>query len=207
MQYNLNDLRQKAFGFVAPPYPVGGTPDPTNFLPVKPDTFKDLINGKPAPQKDIKYPEVTSLFGAKILMPMWARRPGDEEWYLLPNEPIVSIDAKKEIVRTTLNRGKDKKGTVKEEFNTEDYSISIEVIAISADRGVYPEFDVKMIRDLFEKGSTIEVRGLMFGLFNIREIVIESLSVKRAEKMGIRWQPISIKAYSDEDFDLEILEL
>jgi len=123
---------------------------------------------------------------------------------LLPNEPSVTIVGQKTIVETAL-AGSTRRGTVKELISVDDYQVTIRGIALNyASKLVYPEDEVKAIRDLYEKNQSLVVESALTNLFGIYRLVIKSASFP--EMVGIQHaQAYELVCVSDEDFELEIL--
>lgn len=123
---------------------------------------------------------------------------------LMPNEPTLSIVGQKTIVETALT-GSTRRGTVKELISVDDYQVAIRGICINyASKLVYPEDEVKALRDLFEKNESLLVESALTNLFGIYRLVIKS--VRFPEMVGVQHaQAYELTCVSDEDFELEIL--
>ena len=135
--------------------------------------------------------------GQSVFMPM---RLGG---LVLPNEPTVIISSKKNIVETAL-AGSTRKGTVKELIAIEDWSVTIRGIAINyASKLVYPEDQVKALRDLYERNEALEVQCALTNLLGIYKLVIRQFDLP--EMVGIQHaQAYQFVCTSDEDFILEL---
>lgn len=135
--------------------------------------------------------------GRPIFMPM---RLGG---LILPNEPSISISSRKNIVETAL-AGSTRRGTVKELISIEDWQVTIRGIALNfASKLVYPEDQVKSLRDLYEKNESLEVMCALTNLLGIYRLVITSFELP--EMVGIQHaQAYQFTCVSDEDFLLEL---
>lgn len=123
--------------------------------------------------------------------------------YSFPNEPLISLSIKKTIVETATV-GQDRKGTVKEYINTDDWNITIRGICIDIDKKIYPTDQVNEINAMYAVNDALDVmENKFFEIFDIRKIVLKDL--KYEEMVGQpSIQKYTITAVSDEDFLAEI---
>lgn len=135
--------------------------------------------------------------GRTIFMPM---RLGG---LILPNEPSISISSRKNIVETALT-GSTRRGTVKELISIEDWQVTIRGIAFNEkSKVVYPEDQVKSLRDLYEKNESLEVMCALTNLMGIYRLVITGFELP--EMIGVQHaQAYQFTCVSDEDFLLEL---
>lgn len=122
---------------------------------------------------------------------------------LLPNEPTIIINSRKNIVETAL-AGSTRRGTVKELISIEDWNVTIRGVAINyKSKLVYPEDDVKSLRDLYERNESLEVQCALTNLLGIYRLVIREFELP--EMTGIQHaQAYQFICTSDEDFILEL---
>lgn len=122
---------------------------------------------------------------------------------LLPNEPTIIINSRKNIVETAL-AGSTRRGTVKELISIEDWSVTIRGVAINyKSKLVYPEDQVKSLRDLYERNESLEVQCALTNLLGIYRLVIREFELP--EMTGIQHaQAYQFLCTSDEDFILEL---
>lgn len=122
---------------------------------------------------------------------------------LLPNEPTIIINSRKNIVETAL-AGSTRRGTVKELIAIEDWSVTIRGVAINyKSKLVYPEDEVKALRDLYERNESLEVQCALTNLLGIYRLVIREFELP--EMTGIQHaQAYQFICTSDEDFILEL---
>lgn len=159
--------------------------------------------GLPFPAGDINISPVVGidnvldradLLGRPIQMPV--RIAG-----VLIEHAILSISGRKTIVQTAL-AGSSLRGTVKELIGTDDYEINI-VAVLVGENGEFPQDKLTEIRELFERSETLTIECALTHLFNVQKIVLTALDVNE-----VRWheaQPISLRAISDDDFIVELL--
>lgn len=195
--FDINQLYFQAFGFVAPPF--------IKVAQSLPEDKRDNPNGTALKRNGKVRGNFNFLApnGAEYRMPTALKIPGGER-YQLPNEPIISIKGGKEIKVTSLNRG-NKRGTVKEESNLKDYSISIKGIAINNVEDDFPESDIQKIRRMIEQEGSIEIENYLLRLFNINLAIVQDFDFPRSPNNSFRVQPYTIELMSDEDFELELI--
>lgn len=135
--------------------------------------------------------------GQKIFMPM---RIGG---VAMPNEPTISFELGNDIVETKLV-GSKRKGTVKELISEEDDIMVIRGICFNFDSPkVYPEDEVKRIRDLRSRKESLLIESALTSLLGIERIVIKRVIFPDVIG-GQNYQPYEIQCVSDESFDIEI---
>lgn len=140
----------------------------------------------------------TNALGIPMQMPMRLRleEEGAQEW-LVPFEPMVSLNGKNIIVKRQVNKGRVR-GSIKERWAQDDYSIKIEGILMGLD-GRYPEDDVARLRNFCEAGHVVVLNPLL-DLFGISRMVIEGWDIPFTS--GTANQNYSITASSDDIYKL-----
>lgn len=136
--------------------------------------------------------------GVPMVLPLSLRLPlaGETDW-LLPYEPMITITGKHIITKRQVAKSKAR-GSVKERWTLDDYSIKIEGILMSkADS--YPEDDVRRLRKFCEAGEVIATSPLL-ELFGISRLVIESWEIPHTA--GVRNQNYSLSCLSDDTYKL-----
>lgn len=129
---------------------------------------------------------------------------GPVQKYDLP-WPIISISSRKKIVETELT---ERRGTVKELINIQDYEITIRGFLINGIESDYPEDDVDKLREMHEQLSSISMSCALTDLFLLRndrsgsdKVVIRELDFP--ELPGVQnIQPYVMRLVSDEEFNL-----
>ncbi len=154
----------------------------------------DSVESLTAEQKEAL---ATNMYGVPMILPLSMRLEG-EDWWLLPIEPMVTISGKNVIVKKQVSKG-SVRGSIKERWSQDDYSISIEGIFINPDGDGYPDEDVKELRRLCEAGK-VEVMCPLFEIFSIDQIVIESFDFPFTP--GTANQGYKIQAVSDDIYKL-----
>lgn len=135
-------------------------------------------------------------FGKPMVFPLWLQIEG-EEWWQLPFEPVITINGKNTIVKKRTSKG-SVRGTIKERWCQDDYSINIEGVVISSD-GQYPEDIVMTLRRHCE-AAHLKVRCPVFEMFSIYRIVIEQFDFPMTT--GSANQAFKINAVSDDIYKL-----
>ena len=130
----------------------------------------------------------------------------DENWWLLPWEPMLHIEGGNITVKRHIAKaGKNLIGSIKERWSTDDYNITItgafygdKMLGKSAQ--TYPRFEMEKLRDYFLAGEAIEVLCEPLQILNINKLVIESVLFPFTK--GENVQAFEIKALSDFPYNL-----
>lgn len=143
----------------------------------------------------------SGLLGTPLFMPTKIKAKESDEWYQLPNTPLVEINGKKNIVKTPID-GND--GTFKQLWSLDDYEISIRGIAIDEEnQDEYPSEIMYNIRALFEERKSIIILNELTTIFGINYMSVETLSIPAVEGAET-YQQYIITGCSDKNFDLEL---
>jgi len=155
MKVNLIQLYQQAFGYI-------GFPAPRMNTNVSVDP---LDQGADIPVNDSAKYEGMSAMGTPLFMPCRL------EDYMLPNEPLITINGQNVIIKTILT---GVKGSVKELINSDDYVIKIQGIIVNEESDDYPEDDIRALRKILEMKDTVYISNRLLTLFDIHQVAIES---------------------------------
>lgn len=137
--------------------------------------------------------------GFPMFMPVKLGKEENDLW-LLPVEPLVSLTGGNKISRRMVAKSTGR-GTIKERWAQDDYGITIDGIFINADNSnVYPEEDVKKLKELCESASVLFVECELLAHFEITRMVIESYSFPFTK--GEQNQRFMITGYSDDLMEL-----
>ena len=117
---------------------------------------------------------------------------------------MISISGRKTIVETPLT---ERRGTVKELINIEDYEIVIKGFIIGATND-FPENDVAILRNIYEQNSALSIQCPLTDIFLLRpdrsgsdQVVIKDLrfpGIKAVKNVC----PYELHMVSDEPFNL-----
>ena len=125
-----------------------------------------------------------------------------KDWWL--PYPVISITSRKTIIETPLT---ERRGTVKELINIQDYEIVVKGFIIS-NTNEFPEADVTTLRDLYEQNIALSIQCPLTDIFLLRpdrsgsdQVVIKELIFPSiAGVKNVR--PYELRLVSDEPFNL-----
>ena len=140
----------------------------------------------------------TNALGVPMVMPLrfQLEESGAKEW-LFPIEPMISLNGQNILVRRHVNKGTIK-GSIKERWTQDDYTVRIEGILMSRD-GKYPDEDVATLKNFCEAGHVKALCPLL-EIFGISQLAIESWDIPFTT--GVTNQNYTITAYSDDIYKL-----
>ena len=140
----------------------------------------------------------TNAIGVPMVMPLrfQLEESGAKEW-LFPVEPMISLNGQNILVRRHVNKGTIK-GSIKERWTQDDYTVRIEGIFMSRD-GKYPDEDVATLKNFCEAGHVKALCPLL-EIFGISQLAIESWDIPFTT--GLTNQNYTITAYSDDIYKL-----
>ena len=140
----------------------------------------------------------TNARGIPMVLPLrfQLEQSGAKEW-LFPTEPMISLNGQNILTRRHVSKGSIK-GSIKERWTQDDYSVRIEGILFGED-GKYPEADVAKLRKFCEAGHVKALNPLL-EIFGISQLAIESWDIPFTS--GTTNQNYTIQAYSDDIYKL-----
>ena len=141
--------------------------------------------------------------GVQMQMPMWLGETPQRLW-LLPYEPLVAVRGKNVITRRTIAKLKDKSfGSVKELWTKDDYEIIISgMLHDHSKPDELPRELITKLDALCSLRKPLFAQCALLDVIGASQIVIESWEFPPTQ--GIGYQAYSIKAYSDQNFNLFI---
>jgi hypothetical protein len=149
-----------------------------------------------------------SQFGTAMTVPLSLRLADDEDWWLLPTEPLISLSGGSQMVRRYVAKartdaGKRLRGSIKERWSTDDYTIQIEGLFTRHDEQSYPATDVDRLRNILEARVPVQVLcPLLNDRYGIMRIAVDKYDWPFTK--GPENQAWRITAFSDDDWDLLI---
>lgn len=196
MVSNLFDIQQLASGRVLPPAPFpyvgpGVAIERTDAAFNEAEVLGNAEGDSP----------VMNLLGTPMCMPLWMKLKSEADFWLLPVEPMITLAGGNTLVRRYVAKSK-LRGSVKERWATDDYSISIEGVLTRYDELRYPHEDMRKLIGLLEAREPIDVKCQLLEYFGIGRIVIDKCEWPFTK--GEENQAYRISAYSDDDWDLLI---
>nr|WP_314750408.1 DUF6046 domain-containing protein [uncultured Porphyromonas sp.] len=138
----------------------------------------------------------TNALGLPMQFPLSFALEGAEPW-LLPQEPMITITGQHILTKRQVAKGKIR-GSIKERWTLDDYSIRIEGVIIGVD-GRYPKEEVQRLKEYLE-AAKVSAYCPIFELFGITRIVFESWEFPHTS--GEANQNYSIQALSDDTYKL-----
>ena len=171
----------------------------TGYLPsgkTMPDS--DEFNVEDMSDAELEEVVRTNALGVPMVMPLrfQLEESGAKEW-LFPIEPMISLNGQNILVRRHVSKGTIK-GSIKERWTQDDYTVRIEGILMSRD-GKYPDEDVPTLKNFCEAGHVKALCPLL-EIFGISQLAIESWDIPFTT--GLTNQNYTITAYSDDIYKL-----
>lgn len=139
----------------------------------------------------------TNAIGVPMVMPLSFQLEESAEEWLFPLEPMISLNGQNVLVRRHVSKGTIK-GSIKERWTQDDYTVRIEGILMSRE-GKYPEEDVATLKNFCEAGHVKALCPLL-EIFGISQLAIESWDIPFTT--GVTNQNYTITAYSDDIYKL-----
>src|SRR5665213_2627555 len=126
---------------------------------------------------------------------------------------VIKISGKKTIIRTPLP---ERIGTVKEQYNIDDYRISIKGFLIGDTIGAagFPEDDLYNLKQLYEAQTAVTIDNALTNIFlankalnsfEQRRVVITSLELPEVQGGRKNVRPFVLEMESDSVFTLELV--
>lgn len=191
-RFVLENMALRVIGGKVPPYWLFRNTGIADVDSAEYDSIRSMTDG------ELEDTVRTNALGVPMQLPMRLKleEAGAEEW-LLPMEPMVSLTGRNIITRRHVNKGRVR-GSIKERWAQDDYSITVEGILMGMD-GKYPEDDVARLRGFCE-AAHVEVLNPLLEIFGISHMVIESWDIPFTN--GTANQNYTLKAQSDDIYKL-----
>jgi hypothetical protein len=140
----------------------------------------------------------TNARGIPMVLPLrfQLEESGSKEW-LFPLEPMISLNGQNILTRRHVSKGTIK-GSIKERWTQDDYTVRIEGLLMGED-GKFPEEDVSRLKAFCEAGHVKALNPLL-EIFGISQLAIESWDIPFTS--GTTNQNYTIQAYSDDIYKL-----
>lgn len=195
--YDLNQLYRQTFGskpHVPKVVPTANQDEPfqisesnSNVSQLSGSSFTAQYLGKEIWLPVKFYNLDVSIFGTdKILLPY----------------TVIKISAKKTIIKTPLA---ERKGTVKELYSIDDFTISLKGFVIDEANRNFPESELIVLKKLFERNEAIDFDNALSNIFlDEQRVVIESLELPEVEGGRKHIRPFSMTLESDSVFTLDV---
>jgi len=196
--HDIQDLYRQVFG--GKPYKITGKPTTKEESPFRIDGNRNEEISETGNALTANY------LGKEIWLPVTFTGLNPDVFgtdkLLLPYS-VIKITGKKTVVKTPLA---ERKGTVKELYNIDDYAISIKGFVIDEDKRVWPEKDLTTLKKLWELNEAIQLDNALTNIFLDKDtrVVIESIDFPEVEGGKKHIRPFSMSIESDSVFTLEI---
>lgn len=120
---------------------------------------------------------------------------------LLPLDPMVSVNGRNVITRRYVSKS-DRRGSIKERWSQDDWEITITGLITDDEYATTAQYMAELRRYCEAKESIHITCDLLNSYFDITRIAIETFDFPFTK--GIENQQFTIKAYSDDLYDLLI---
>lgn len=191
-KFILGNIAARTTGLKVPPYWLFNQPVVTR---QDPSEYNELMMLEEAELEDMIR---TNALGVPMRFPLEISLVDQEDWWLVPIEPLITLTGRNIIVRRQVSKGKIR-GSIKERWTQDDYQVKIEGALMDLKRDDYPRDDVQKLRNFCE-AAKLKVRCPLFEIFSINQIVVESYDFPFTK--GIQNQQYTINAYSDDTYKL-----
>lgn len=191
-KFILGNIAARTIGLKVPPYWLFNQPVVTR---QDPSEYDELMMLEEAELEDMVR---TNALGVPMRFPLEISLVDQEDWWLVPIEPLITLTGRNIIVRRQVSKGKIR-GSIKERWTQDDYQVKIEGALMDLKRDDYPRDDVQKLRNFCE-AAKLKVRCPLFEIFSINQIVVESYDFPFTK--GIQNQQYTINAYSDDTYKL-----
>lgn len=191
-KFILGNIAARTTGLKVPPYWLFNQPVVTR---QDPSEYDELMMLEEAELEDMVR---TNALGVPMRFPLEISLVDQEDWWLVPIEPLITLTGRNIIVRRQVSKGKIR-GSIKERWTQDDYQVKIEGALMDMKRDDYPRDDVQKLRNFCE-AAKLKVRCPLFEIFSINQIVVESYDFPFTK--GIQNQQYTINAYSDDTYKL-----
>jgi hypothetical protein len=191
-KFILGNIAARTIGLKVPPYWLFNQPVVTR---QDPSEYDELMMLEESELEDMVR---TNALGVPMRFPLEISLVDQEDWWLVPIEPLITLTGRNIIVRRQVSKGKIR-GSIKERWTQDDYQVKIEGALMDLKRDDYPRDDVQKLRNFCE-ATKLKVRCPLFEIFSINQIVVESYDFPFTK--GIQNQQYTINAYSDDTYKL-----
>jgi hypothetical protein len=151
--------------------------------------------------------EATEYVGNLYQDSLRMRLESESEWYTFPLDPVLSVTGRNNIIRRDVLKvdvNSVRRGSIKEIWSQDDYEVNIAGLFKSKDGETLPESELRRLRLLCEAREAVEVESVLFSILGITRLAIADYSLPFTK--GVENQQFTLKAYSDELFELIVKE-
>lgn len=197
--FDLQNLYKSYFSRA--PFNLPGSEGDTGNIRISPNTNRRDIHKS---RKDIPFNK-EGAYGKDIWFPVEFRINGDIGGSLTIDACTIAVNLSKTIVKTAVS---ERKGTVKEMFNIDDYKFTIRGFLIDKSRQV-PEDDIEKLKAIFETDLPVTLHGGYPEMFLDKSCRVAITSLEFLETQGkTHWiRPFNLTCESDFIADVKDLEV
>lgn len=112
---------------------------------------------------------------------------------------LIDINQSKNIVMTSIQ---GRNGTIKEYVSDGDYVLNIKGVLVGFGQDVYPEDEVRQLRDFLNAPVSIQVSSTILNRWNITDIVVSNFTIRQEEGQR-NVVPFEINALSETPFEIK----
>lgn len=191
---NEFNLKRLISGHVLPPLPpfIKENPPQLNSVPnIDADVVDTTVGDKIE----------RTIFGTPQVVPLLIKLKSEADYWLFPVETLISIDGKNILIKRNVAKKKGR-GSIKEYWTEDDYTINIQGMLTTPGTQNFPDEDLKRLITYCTAKEPLDVLCPALDRLGIKKIVIEDYSLPFTK--GPENQNFSIKALSDDDGELLI---
>jgi hypothetical protein len=191
---NIALSHQMALGFALPPI------FPFRTIVRVPQIDKDGKVADESLQKSIN-DGLQSLGSTYWQVPVTLKLHTENDGFKLPIDPLIAISGTNKVIRRYVNKS-DKRGSIKEHWNQDDYEITITGLLTGDDNNSLQDYMTRLRTYCEARESVSIICDLLNNVFEIFDIAIDSYDFPFTA--GTDNQQFTIKAYSDDNYSLLI---
>lgn len=143
-----------------------------------------------------------TIFGTPQVAPFKIKFHNENKYWLLPVEPLISIDGKNILVKRNVAKRTVGFGTIKEYWTQDDWVINVQGLLTTPNAEEFPGQHLLKLRQYLTAAEPLDVLCPLFDNLGITRIVVETYSFPFTK--GPENQNYSFTAYSDKDWSLLI---
>lgn len=186
---DLKDLYAVAFGYVGAPYPaLSSATSLKNALVSRFDLVGDIQAQLGSLRKNQD--------GIEMISPVDFKDPeGLLEDFSFGYEPIVSIKSKNHLIRRRP-QDSEVRGTIKEEWSQDDWSIKLQGFLVNRYEKAKPEEEMRRLLEYIDLGL-VQIQSPITDIFDITRFAIENYEF--GSTSSAKLQKYVLTGYSDEE--------
>ena len=150
----------------------------------------------------VKYDGYRIIGPNQYQVPVTLEIPSSRKKFTFPTDPLVSVSTKNIVVRRQVLKASNTRGTIKERWSMDDFSVSIAGVLNSDENHCSADY-VMALLEIAQATESVKITcPYINDTYDILRIAIENVDFPFTQ--GIDAQKFSIKAFSDEEYKLLI---